>query len=430
MMSMSEAAFEDPTESLEILMNTYFDKNKAMLLVRAKANPDTKDIDGKPLLHKLFEIGTHDEIRELILIWKGDINITDSKGKTALQYQLKNKNLSPGDINLFAELKADFNVTDENGDSVIVNLSLLNHQKFNDVVYQILIQHQAKAILSNDFTSIDTTKISFEKELGSGAFATVFFGRWNKEEVATKIFPVDEKNFARQLKNYSQEVKILSMLTNVPNIIGFKGHNISHYHIVFEYAEKGSLEDLIKSGLILSWDLRYEMAKEIIIGLDGMHKKDILHRDIKSGNILVTTDNHAKIADFGSATTKMIRYRDLVGTPAYQAPECMFGPFYSEKTDVYSFSRIVLEIIYWQNLNNLIPKNFLVSYKEIKTDVSKFNDKEYMKNFYDEVRNFSKLTLPKDCPNSFTLFAPCFEYSSSKRAHADEIVEKFECKLG
>lgn len=330
-----------------------------------------------------------------------------------LQLLLKQDNFSHDEIMAFAHSQADINVTDEEGHSLIVKLALLNADKFNETIYQLINLHHAKTILSTTASSIDSSQIEFSIKLAAGTYGTVFLGQWNNNDVAIKTFPFRENDIAKQLKHYCLEVEILSLLTDIPNIIGLKGHDSANHYIVLEYAESGSLEDIIKfqPSDCMNWPTRYDMLKGVLTGLDHLHKRDILHRDLKSANILIDKQNLPKIGDFGSASKKKVRYRDEVGALICRAPEAFHHPFYSERSDVYSFSRIIIETAFWKIMADILPPDIVN-----KTDL------------YDHLK--IAVQMPKESPQKFTLFANwTSNFSLYNRPYADELLEEMQSDI-
>ena len=101
-----------------------------------------------------------------------------------------------------------------------------------------------------------------------------------------------------------------------------------------ELANRGSLRSLMRKyrdgiPLKLFWDL----AMQIAAGINKLHSSGMMHRDIKTGNVLIDDQLHAKICDFGIATRFGMQHTADVGTTRYMAPEVLFGP-YDERADM------------------------------------------------------------------------------------------------
>ncbi|KAG0623804.1 hypothetical protein M758_3G203600 [Ceratodon purpureus] len=187
---------------------------------------------------------------------------------------------------------------------------------------------------------------------------SVFCGKLNGVIVAIK-----------QMKgNMAQEIKILSQIhhMNVVRLLGVCVNDAEHLFMVFEYAENGSLSDCLHSQVahptstysrstgLLSWTRRVQIALDIASGLEYIHNytnPSFVHKDVKSSNILLDADWHAKVANFGmakSANSFMpgpMLTNHIVGTQGYMAPEYLEHGLVTTKADVYSFGVVLLELI-------------------------------------------------------------------------------------
>merc|ERR1712029_368762 len=111
--------------------------------------------------------------------------------------------------------------------------------------------------------------------------------------------------------------------------------------------ERGSLGDMLqKKQKNLSWNMRIRFATHAAKGIAYLHKRKLIHRDIKSTNFLISQDWTCKVADFGVSTVKpaITRTMTCIGTPVYMAPEVLAKDKSSEKADVYSFGIVLAEI--------------------------------------------------------------------------------------
>lgn len=114
-----------------------------------------------------------------------------------------------------------------------------------------------------------------------------------------------------------------------------------------EYMNAGSLADLLDTQVAFPEEAIAYVTKEVLEGLYYMHKHHEIHRDIKSVNILLDTDGHVKIADFGGAvilTQEENKRNSLVGTPHWMAPELIRRQPYDEAVDIWSLGITVLEM--------------------------------------------------------------------------------------
>ncbi|XP_062508433.1 dual specificity protein kinase shkC-like [Corticium candelabrum] len=204
--------------------------------------------------------------------------------------------------------------------------------------------------------------------IGSGSFGIVYRcrlkDRYSDKQVALKIISAPKRLSTSEEASLLNEVSILLRLKECPHIIKLLGvcMDYGHYSIVMEYVDNGNLEDMLlsdsKHDEIKKWSCRLTMSLEIAKGMDFLHNLDpaILHRDLKTANVLVDRNYSCKIIDFGLSTMRGISRRSAIiqsnssskrwGTVAFTAPEVFANKINKEqerKMDVYSFS-----IILWQ----------------------------------------------------------------------------------
>ena len=189
--------------------------------------------------------------------------------------------------------------------------------------------------------------------LGKGSFGVVLRAKWRQMDVAIKVFQTEQEHAAflvelRQLSRVEHEniIKLYGASTQPPSIF-----------LVMEYAENGSLYKVLhqmkahvpyNSGHAISWVL--QCAKGVNY-LHCMKPKAIIHRDLKSPNLLLV--NHGltlKICDFGTACDKQSVMTNNKGSAAWMAPEVFEGNTYTEKCDIFSWG-----IILWEVLTRRLP---------------------------------------------------------------------------
>ena len=186
----------------------------------------------------------------------------------------------------------------------------------------------------------------FEQKIAKGTFGTVYKGRWDRETVAIKTLggQFTEKEEAL----FAREVAIMSGLRH-PHIVSFYGACLEDGHacIVMEYMAKETLFSVVAKGL--KPEQQKTLALDIAKGLNYLHHRKILHRDLKSTNVLVDAHGVAKLADFGlskaqAAGVQSIQERSTA--VQWQAPECFSRHgFYTEASDIYSFGVLLWEIV-------------------------------------------------------------------------------------
>eukprot|EP00906_Rhabdomonas_costata_P035991 RCo050532 len=193
--------------------------------------------------------------------------------------------------------------------------------------------------------------IEVMEQLGSGSFGTVFRGRMkrSKDLVAFKVFAVQD---ADMVASFRREVKMLSTLRH-EHIVVFRGAciEIPHMCIVTEYMSQGNLyTKLHNEEETLPWSLLIRWVRDIARGMNYLHTlcPPVIHRDLKSPNVLINDYNMIKLCDFGMARTKqqtVIHTKGMGGSPLWMAPECLRGEAFAEKSDVYSFGVVMWEIL-------------------------------------------------------------------------------------
>nr|ABG54348.1 flag-tagged protein kinase domain of putative mitogen-activated protein kinase kinase kinase [synthetic construct] len=202
--------------------------------------------------------------------------------------------------------------------------------------------------------------LTIGEQIGQGSCGTVYHGLWFGSDVAVKVFSKQEYS-EEIITSFKQEVSLMKRLRH-PNVLLFMGAVASPQRlcIVTEFLPRGSLFRLLqrnKSKLDLR--RRIHMASDIARGMNYLHhcSPPIIHRDLKSSNLLVDRNWTVKVADFGLSRIKHETYLTTNGrgTPQWMAPEVLRNEAADEKSDVYSFGvvlwELVTEKIPWENLN-------------------------------------------------------------------------------
>ena len=184
--------------------------------------------------------------------------------------------------------------------------------------------------------------------IGSGAFGEVKKAYWRKTLVSVKFLKANFEGKEKQVIPFIEEFNLLKQLRH-PNILLYIGGNISgkQHFLVTEYCENGNLFEFLhgKDAPDLEDIERLNLALEIAQGVNYLHsfKPPILHRDLKSLNILLDKNYVAKIADFGWSRLRNNHMTKLRGTFQWMAPEVITKDNYTEKADVFSFGIILWE---------------------------------------------------------------------------------------
>ncbi|XP_050275420.1 L-type lectin-domain containing receptor kinase IX.1-like [Quercus robur] len=189
-------------------------------------------------------------------------------------------------------------------------------------------------------------------KLGEGGFGGVYKGLLSESNVEVAVKRVS-KGSKQGKKEYKSEVKIISRLRhrNLVQLIGWC-HEKRELLLVYEYMPNGSLDShLFGAKIMLIWPVRYNIAQGLASALLYLHEEweqCVVHRDIKSSNIMLDSNFNAKLGDFGLARLVDhefgLQTTVLAGTMGYLAPECFTTGTASKESDVYSFGVVCLEI--------------------------------------------------------------------------------------
>jgi len=202
------------------------------------------------------------------------------------------------------------------------------------------------------FTWISKDEFTCGNLLGEGSFGKVFRGTYNNKEVAVKSFK--ESPNRKLLEEFKKEFQVMSALTSDHLVRLFGVANDPKVCLIMEFCAKGSLHNVLNdSKLRIGWKKVIKWAIQITKAVDTLHSSNpqILHRDLKTPNIMVTASDDLKVADFGLSRFNTESSKEtltaLRGTRIYCPPEIYLGeqPFDS-KSDVYSLSLIFWELSY------------------------------------------------------------------------------------
>ncbi|KAJ6816620.1 serine/threonine-protein kinase EDR1-like [Iris pallida] len=199
------------------------------------------------------------------------------------------------------------------------------------------------------------------ERIGLGSYGEVYHADWNGTEVAVKKF-LEQGLSGDALEQFRCEVKIMLRLRH-PNVVLFMGAvtrppNLS---ILTEFLPRGSLYRLLhRPNVKLDEKRRLKMALDVAKGMNYLHTSHptIVHRDLKSPNLLVDRNWVVKVADFGLSRLKhhtFLSSKSTAGTPEWMAPEVLRNEPSNEKCDIYSFGVILWELatmrMPWSGMN-------------------------------------------------------------------------------
>ncbi|XP_057417439.1 serine/threonine-protein kinase STY13-like [Lotus japonicus] len=281
---------------------------------------------------------------------------------------------------------------------------------------------------------IEPSKLIIKSVIARGTFGTVHRGVYDTQDVAVKLLDWGEEGQRTEAEVASlraafiQEVAVWHKLDH-PNVTKFIGATMGSSElqiqtdnglismpsniccVVVEYLAGGTLKSyLIKNRRRkLAFKVVIQLALDLARGLSYLHSQKIVHRDVKTENMLLDKTRTVKIADFGVARVEASNPNDMTGetgTLGYMAPEVLNGNPYNRKCDVYSFG-----ICLWEIYCCDMPYPDL-SFSEITSAV---------------VRQNLRPEIPRCCPSSLAnVMKKCWDATPDKRPEMDEVVSMME----
>ncbi|KAJ9182756.1 hypothetical protein P3X46_006714 [Hevea brasiliensis] len=216
------------------------------------------------------------------------------------------------------------------------------------------------------YKDLQKATYNFTTLIGQGAFGPVYKAQMSTgETVAVKVLAADSKQGE---KEFHTEVMLLGRLhhRNLVNLVGYCADKGQHM-LIYVYMSKGSLASHLYSENHepLSWDLRVYIALDVARGVEYLHDgavPPVIHRDIKSSNILLDNSMRARVADFGLSREEMVdrHAANIRGTFGYLDPEYISTRNFTKKSDVYSYGVLLFELIAGRN-----PQQGLMEYVEL-----------------------------------------------------------------
>ncbi|XP_027338479.1 serine/threonine-protein kinase HT1-like [Abrus precatorius] len=262
--------------------------------------------------------------------------------------------------------------------------------------------------------SADMSQLFFGSKFASGRHSRIYRGVYKQKDVAIKLVsqPEEDEDLAAFLeKQFTSEVSLLLHLRH-PNIITFIAacKKPPVFCIITEYLAGGSLGKFLHHNRprLLPLKLVLKLALDIARGMQYLHTQGILHRDLKSENLLLGEDMCVKVADFGISCleSQCGSAKGFTGTYRWMAPEMIKEKQHTKKVDVYSFG-----IVLWELLTGRTPFDNMTA-EQAAFAVSHKN---------------ARPPMPAECPWAFRdLINRCWSSNPDKRPHFDEIVSILE----
>lgn len=255
----------------------------------------------------------------------------------------------------------------------------------------------------SDAWVIPFDEISELEWLGSGAQGAVFLGQYGGQQVAVKKVRRETDTDIRHLRNL-----------NHPNIVKFKGIcNQSPVHcIIMEFCPNGQLYEVLRNGRQITPSLLVKWSTQIADGMHYLHVHKIIHRDLKSPNVLVGSRDILKISDFGTCKefSEKSAKMTFAGTVAWMAPEVIRNEPCSEKVDVWSFG-----VLLWELLTGEMP------YRDVDSSAI----------IWGVGSNSLHLPVPTTCPEGFKLLMKiCWNSKPKNRPSFQQVLLHVEIAAG
>ncbi|MCP4336760.1 MAG: serine/threonine protein kinase [Mycoplasma sp.] len=188
--------------------------------------------------------------------------------------------------------------------------------------------------------------------IGQGGMAEIYLAEdtFDGKRVAVKVLHPDKKNDIVAIKRFNSELKLTEKVDS-PYVIKIFDHvfNAKVQYIVMEYIDGSIFKNYIERRTRLTVDETIEFSKQIALGLQEIHDQGIIHRDIKSTNIMISEHGKIKIIDFGIALTeesdRLTRADKIIASVQYLAPEILLQEKPTVKFDIYAFGILMFEMI-------------------------------------------------------------------------------------
>ena len=200
--------------------------------------------------------------------------------------------------------------------------------------------------------SVIGNRYKIQEKIGNGGMATVYkaldqiLNRYVAVKVLREEFTTDEEF----IKRFNAEAQSAARLIH-PNIVSVYdvGQEYNIYYIVMELIQGKTLKQIIEEDGHLSWKWAVNIAIQIASALEMAHKNNIIHRDIKPHNIMITEDGVAKVTDFGIAkavsNSTITAFGTTLGSVHYFSPEHARGGYTDSKSDLYSLGVVMYEMV-------------------------------------------------------------------------------------
>ncbi|XP_062100490.1 receptor-like cytosolic serine/threonine-protein kinase RBK1 [Humulus lupulus] len=275
-----------------------------------------------------------------------------------------------------------------------------------------------------------TANFSPENMIGRGGQAEVFKGCLpDGQLVAVKRLTKKEKEKEERIGDFLSELGIIAHIDH-PNAAKLLGFGVDGgFHLVLQFSPHGSLASLLFGLECLEWKIRFKVAVGVAQGLQYLHQgcqRRIIHRDIKASNILLTQDYEAQISDFGLAKWLPEKWTHHIvfpieGTFGYLAPEYFMHGIVDEKTDVFAYGVLLLELITGRRAVDSSQQSLVIWAKPMldTNNVRELADPR-LGNEFDSI----------EMKRTMLTASMCIHHQSSKRPYMNQVVKILKSEDG
>ncbi|KAH7849294.1 hypothetical protein Vadar_015838 [Vaccinium darrowii] len=260
-----------------------------------------------------------------------------------------------------------------------------------------------------DVWEIDASLLKFENKVGSGSFGDLYKGTYCSQEVAIKVLKPDLLH-KDMLTEFAQEVFIMRKIRH-KNVVQFIGActRPPNLCILTEFMSRGSVHNFLhKQSGAFKFPALLKVALDVSKGMNYLHQNNIIHRDLKTANLLMDEHEVVKVADFGVARvlTEPGVMTAETGTYRWMAPEVIEHKPYDHKADVFSFG-----VVLWELLTGEVPYLHLTP---LQAAVG-------------VVQQGLRPTIPKNTnPKLVELLQRCWQQNPTLRPNFSEIIEMLQ----
>jgi serine/threonine-protein kinase TNNI3K len=201
---------------------------------------------------------------------------------------------------------------------------------------------------------VDRDKIEFDRVISNGGYGQVWSGWLNGQHVAVKMLLPENRKVMKHLNSFLEEVKLVSVLEHerIVRFVGVGWDSLADLCLLTEFMDGGDLRTLLSSYEAEKYPVGFSESKvrialHVAHALTYLHSLDppVLHRDLKSKNILLTAHLDARLTDFGVSREHVDQTMTAgVGTSRWMAPEVLMGERYDAKADVFSMGVVLSEL--------------------------------------------------------------------------------------